>query len=314
MSADPLAVHAAGQADLNVYAYVHGSLLRATDPVGLDKLSADTAIETGPGQVEAPTDTIEPSPLGSQGSTPEEKISTAVDTMVERAAPQKSVDLSGLTEGGFSFDPHPEIHRKNVGYHQAQAKADRPVESEMSPVDIAGPAIVRAGVGLGGSLVGMASSRLRLSAPSLAAEAERLVVGQGEGEIALAFKPGGMGHNKIGIRTDPEEEMQWFHMTRDPVPAGKSPVLASPRGEFGPTHPPDSRYLMSSVQVSGEQAHAALGQALRLEGRGQMWYVLSVRDCASTTRSVLSAGGFQAPTGTFSPAATFRWFQGVSGQ
>jgi hypothetical protein len=35
VSADPLTVHGAG-ADLNAYAYVHGSLLRATDPVGLD--------------------------------------------------------------------------------------------------------------------------------------------------------------------------------------------------------------------------------------------------------------------------------------
>jgi hypothetical protein len=35
-SADPLAVHSPGSADLNVYAYVRGQLLRATDPTGLD--------------------------------------------------------------------------------------------------------------------------------------------------------------------------------------------------------------------------------------------------------------------------------------
>ena len=34
-SADPLAVHAPGEADLNVYAYVHGQVLRAVDPHGL---------------------------------------------------------------------------------------------------------------------------------------------------------------------------------------------------------------------------------------------------------------------------------------
>jgi RHS repeat-associated protein len=38
VSADPLAVHQAGS-DLNLYAYVHGSVLRAVDPLGLDLLS-----------------------------------------------------------------------------------------------------------------------------------------------------------------------------------------------------------------------------------------------------------------------------------
>jgi hypothetical protein len=35
-SADPLAVHSPGSADLNLYAYVYGQLLRGTDPDGLD--------------------------------------------------------------------------------------------------------------------------------------------------------------------------------------------------------------------------------------------------------------------------------------
>ena len=35
VSADPLTIHGAG-ADLNAYAYVHGSVLRATDPLGLE--------------------------------------------------------------------------------------------------------------------------------------------------------------------------------------------------------------------------------------------------------------------------------------
>jgi RHS repeat-associated protein len=36
ISADPLAVHAPGEADLNVYAYVSGQILRNVDPLGLD--------------------------------------------------------------------------------------------------------------------------------------------------------------------------------------------------------------------------------------------------------------------------------------
>lgn len=35
LTPDPLAVHAPGEADLNLYAYVHGQLLRAIDPFGL---------------------------------------------------------------------------------------------------------------------------------------------------------------------------------------------------------------------------------------------------------------------------------------
>jgi RHS repeat-associated protein len=37
-SPDPLAVHAPGEADLNLYAYVHGRVYAATDPLGLEGL------------------------------------------------------------------------------------------------------------------------------------------------------------------------------------------------------------------------------------------------------------------------------------
>src|SRR5690606_15558277 len=37
ISADPLAVHAPGEADLNVYAYVSGRVLKNIDPLGLDE-------------------------------------------------------------------------------------------------------------------------------------------------------------------------------------------------------------------------------------------------------------------------------------
>jgi RHS repeat-associated protein len=44
VSADPLAVHVPGQADLNLYAYVSGQTLQAVDPLGLD-----SGLCTGPG-------------------------------------------------------------------------------------------------------------------------------------------------------------------------------------------------------------------------------------------------------------------------
>jgi len=37
ISADPLAVHVPGRADLNLYAYVHGAVLKAVDPLGLEE-------------------------------------------------------------------------------------------------------------------------------------------------------------------------------------------------------------------------------------------------------------------------------------
>ena len=41
VSADPLAVHSPGEGDLNLFAYVHGKVLKATDPVGLADAGSD---------------------------------------------------------------------------------------------------------------------------------------------------------------------------------------------------------------------------------------------------------------------------------
>jgi RHS repeat-associated protein len=46
-SPDPLAVHAPGEADLNLYAYVHGRVYAATDPLGLQTLAAGTVVLYG---------------------------------------------------------------------------------------------------------------------------------------------------------------------------------------------------------------------------------------------------------------------------
>lgn len=54
MSADLLAVHAGGEADLNVYAYVSATVLRAVDPVGLQShecTGSTCASQSGPGVV-----------------------------------------------------------------------------------------------------------------------------------------------------------------------------------------------------------------------------------------------------------------------
>ncbi|MCL2824471.1 MAG: RHS repeat-associated core domain-containing protein, partial [Polyangiaceae bacterium] len=49
ISADPLAVHSPGAADLNLFAYVHGRVFVAVDPVGLQEAPADqTAVRRTP--------------------------------------------------------------------------------------------------------------------------------------------------------------------------------------------------------------------------------------------------------------------------
>ena len=56
VSADPLAVHAPGEADLNVYAYVSGAVLKNVDPLGLDEEAAQQssrASEISPSQAES---------------------------------------------------------------------------------------------------------------------------------------------------------------------------------------------------------------------------------------------------------------------
>ena len=45
MSADPLAVHAPGEADLNLYAYVSGAVLKNVDPLGLEETVSVASVE-----------------------------------------------------------------------------------------------------------------------------------------------------------------------------------------------------------------------------------------------------------------------------
>jgi RHS repeat-associated protein len=64
ISPDPLAVHAPGSADLNLYAYVKGAVLRAIDPVGLQSANAGASPsqggndDAGPNQPKPPASTL----------------------------------------------------------------------------------------------------------------------------------------------------------------------------------------------------------------------------------------------------------------
>ena len=92
MSADPLAVHAPGEADLNVYAYVHGSLLSATDPVGLDEAckcsqwwEAPSAQDKGKGGEQQVAETVNRAIAGSALKQSQDISSLATDPVKEKA-------------------------------------------------------------------------------------------------------------------------------------------------------------------------------------------------------------------------------------
>ncbi len=55
ISADPLAVHSPGEADLNVYAYVRGQVLYSIDPVGLQDIPAAQKVDEAPQPKPQPT-------------------------------------------------------------------------------------------------------------------------------------------------------------------------------------------------------------------------------------------------------------------
>jgi RHS repeat-associated protein len=78
ISADPLAVHAPGEADLNLYAYVHGKVLVAVDPVGLepgvDESSADAPMSE-PSPDTLPESWVSSAPVPSRADPPPAPVS-----------------------------------------------------------------------------------------------------------------------------------------------------------------------------------------------------------------------------------------------
>ena len=69
ISADPLAVHAPGKADLNLYAYVHGKVLVAVVPVGLESVTdwlREVSRLLGGGHTLRPTTPVRPAPQSVQ--------------------------------------------------------------------------------------------------------------------------------------------------------------------------------------------------------------------------------------------------------
>jgi RHS repeat-associated protein len=92
ISADPLAVHAPGEADLNLYAYVHGRVLVAVDPVGLqEEPNASNAGCQGAG--------------GSSASAAEPKVEVTLD-FFPKASPSSGSGGARPAPSGAHATPH----------------------------------------------------------------------------------------------------------------------------------------------------------------------------------------------------------------
>ena len=127
VSADPLAVHAPGDADLNLYAYVSGSVFQAVDPLGLTDVAvldaegggrADvTNVDRDTGRASARKSWEELAP----GHRPETRKvvpkATLTDTDYQSAATELGVDVAAIKavaeveapNGGFGDDNQPTI-------------------------------------------------------------------------------------------------------------------------------------------------------------------------------------------------------------
>jgi len=108
ISADPLAIHAPGEADLNIYAYVSGSILKNVDPLGLEEEApgAGGASDGGPSGAEGAPSGPEPDEQSyldacANGAC----VLAAPDQAVPAASPRPapiSLSIPRLSQGPFA--------------------------------------------------------------------------------------------------------------------------------------------------------------------------------------------------------------------
>jgi RHS repeat-associated protein len=180
ISADPLAVHSPGAADLNLYAYVHGRVLVAVDPVGLagvgDEPKMEAVIQQNlfPNSTAARADPV-PSPQGpnvvteAQSANEMWRIARSLPTPSALACPHnEGVRLSAAGEADPSYRNH--MYLRN----QLVLPSMKALELNLTALALvqgaaAGPLAAGAlGIGEAGSVA--AAPRLALSAAGLRPE------------------------------------------------------------------------------------------------------------------------------------------------
>ena len=310
MSADPLAVHSLG-ADLNLYAYVSGAVLKNVDPLGLQDDAVDltnpasrdiaavealydegdatyTFLEADFIPGEAPQGSFEPREYSEdRGIASAEGIHDAVVGAPAQALRETGEVLNAL---GYWVDARPGdalIEAANVA--DEGLEYGRPAEGDLAL------AYDEQQMGVAAfSTLATATAPFVVKTPSLNLNFSEARTGS----ISVGYTK---GHNKVGISL-PDSDTQWFHMT---VGTEKSPPLVTSTGQFDVATAPHSGYRVATVPVTEQQAQAALRQALKLEAKGEQWYVMGWNDCASSTRCVMRAADISVGPLTKTPKATF---------
>jgi RHS repeat-associated protein len=180
VSADPLAVHVPGKADPNLYAYVHGQVIHSADPVGLDDEPTSVKTSFEPTQDNKETNTVytfsdatihakSPSPAVSDQDkiadslgVPRAEIQNGAPTgqtldrarmalpsaMQKNSTLQPVADSNGIqawTTENVGVKRLQDLTGDEVGY-----AGEKPAVPVVSPIDVAGPAMVRGIWMLGG--------------------------------------------------------------------------------------------------------------------------------------------------------------------
>jgi len=244
ISPDPLAVHAPGQGDLNLYAYVHGRVLVAVDLVGLcepnqccPSNAAAQLMSEGPSQ--ATRDYAESVPgMGAlqqklDALPPPAPVQTQQGTAYPAAA-QTTSTVESRTWGGIRY-------ATDVDSGKAfKATGEKPIEATESPVDLIGPAIVVGGV----KASAMLASRLLLSMPEV-----RLSIPV----VGMSVGPGGGGGFPVRLRLGGVK----------PPNAAASSLTAGEAGQFASL---DARGVVGDALTPHHMPQAALGFTSREEG------------------------------------------------
>jgi RHS repeat-associated protein len=118
ISADPLAIHAPGEADPNVYAYVSGSVLKNVDPLGLEEQTVDAANAGGA----SAADPAEHMGTGHEGASSDGSYLEATsDPEAAREGVAAGAGFAGLAlcavaSGGSVHRGNGSVHNGNAGY------------------------------------------------------------------------------------------------------------------------------------------------------------------------------------------------------
>jgi RHS repeat-associated protein len=139
ISADPLAVHAPGEADLNLYAYVHGRVLVAVDPVGLQDDEPDAGPSdggTGPNPTMIPGGTGEDGPEYETDSSQNENTRITVKAGLRAGFLTAGLDLLSLGNSTIGRLGHFDEN----GHWESSEALDQKLDAEKNELRLSVPA------------------------------------------------------------------------------------------------------------------------------------------------------------------------------